>query len=285
MDQIISRFSSPYFYGFCVGLTVVSYFGKKILNKYKEKKQIEFNTESTLYFLLHFGFNMFCVSYTISNVISTFNNPLVINKSPNTLPFYVFMFHIYHILLMKGNIATDEWLHHIKVFMLCPVLAFNCSNLCDFGMFFTTGLPGGCTYLLLFLKNLKLIAPNTEKYVSKHLNMWIRAPGCVITSYIVYMNYIFGNFGQVQGFKKFGVYLAMFGTLWNGMYFASTIIERNKIAQEIEKKKIMPNTEQQSLSICNEKNSLNNSTEYQETTNDKNECVVARQEYFIRDVM
>jgi hypothetical protein len=238
MNQIISHFKSPYFYGFCACLTVLTHYGKKILNKYKEKKKIEFNTENTLYFLLHFGFNMFCVSHTITNVIATLNNPLVIKKIPNTLPFYVFMFHVYHVLLMKGNIAADEWLHHIKVFMLCPVLALNCSNLCDLGMFFMTGLPGGITYLLLSLKNLKLIAPKTEKYVSKHLNMWIRAPGCIITSYIIYINYKSGNFGKVAGFNKFGVYLAMFGTVWNGMYFASTIIESNKISQLTESQEL-----------------------------------------------
>jgi hypothetical protein len=227
-EQIIPHIKSKQFWGFCSGLTIFTLVGKKLLKNYKEKKNIEFNSENTLYFLSHFVFNMYSVSQTINSVIITFNNPLLLTKRPNTLSFYVLLFHIYHVILTKCNIAFDEWLHHIKVFMLCPLLWLYYTNLCDFGMFFMTGLPGGITYLLLFMKNLKLIENKTEKYISKHLNLWIRAPGCIITAYLIYLNRYHGNFGEIKTMKKsqkFGIYLAMFGSIWNGMYFASTIVE------------------------------------------------------------
>jgi hypothetical protein len=124
------------------------------------------------------------------------------------------------------TIAFDEKVHHfILVFLLIPLTWIYYTNICDFAMFFMTGLPGGITYLLLFLKNLGLIETKTEKKISKHLNMWIRAPGCVITSYIIYLNYINGSFSSDNFMNKLAVGLSIVGSLWNGMYFASTIIE------------------------------------------------------------
>jgi hypothetical protein len=230
-EQILVNLKSPIFWGFCGGLSLLTVVGRKMLEKYKNKKNIKFNTNNTLYYAFHFVFNMTCVVCTFQNVIYTFNSPLLLVKIPNTLSFYVLLFHIYHIIITKGNLALDEAIHHIKVLMLCPLLWLYYSNLCDFGMFFMTGLPGGITYLLLTLKNLNLIENTSEKYISKHLNLWIRAPGCVITSYIIYLNYVNSNFGEIHGIKKFGIYLAMLGTLWNGMYFASTIIESYKASQ------------------------------------------------------
>jgi hypothetical protein len=61
--------------------------------------------------------------------------------------------------------------------------------------------------------------------------MWIRAPGCVLTSYFIYLNYSSNNFGNLEPLYKLGVYLCMFGTLINGMYFASTIIESHGITK------------------------------------------------------
>ncbi|ATZ80479.1 hypothetical protein BMW23_0427 [Bodo saltans virus] len=92
-------------------------------------------------------------------------------------------------------------------------------------LFFMMGLPGGITYLLLFLKNCGFIKNKTEKKISKHLNMWIRAPGCVMSSYIIYLNYVNGTFGEMNIIKHIAVWACIFSNLWNGMYFASTIIE------------------------------------------------------------
>jgi hypothetical protein len=224
-DNFLSHFKTKEFYLFCSGLTLGTFAGKKIINYYKKKKNIETSTENTLYFLLHFLFNMYSVSKSLGDVKKLLNSPLVILDRNNSLSFYVILFHLYHIFLTKGNIAFDELLHHFKVFILCPILCIHYTNLCNFGMFFMTGLPGGITYFLLFLKNLKLIKSDTEKKVSKHLNLWLRAPGCVITSYIVYLNYVNNNFGKLTFIHKVGIYVAMFGNLWNGMYFAKTIVE------------------------------------------------------------
>jgi hypothetical protein len=117
------------------------------------------------------------------------------------------------------------------------LMTINYINLSDMGMFFMTGLPGGITYLLLSLKNLHLIKDATEKRISKHLNMWIRAPGCVLTSYFIYLNYANNKFGNLILPYKLGIYLCMLGTFVNGMYFAGTIIESYGVHKHIEREK------------------------------------------------
>ena len=171
---------------------------------------------------------MYCVKNSYSLVISTLNNPFNLAKIPNDLSFYTILFHAYHILLC-GKLSLDETIHHLLVFILCPLLWVHYTTICDFAIFFMTGLPGGITYLCLFLKDLGLINGITEKYISKHLNMWIRGPGGVITSYIIYLNYVNNNLGEIYPMKKFAIYLSIAFNLWNGMYFASTIIESYKV--------------------------------------------------------
>lgn len=225
-DNIIKNICSYKFPLFCSSILVFHYFGKKYLNYYKNKNKLNINVNNTLYFIMHFIFNTYCVVYSYKNMINTFNNPLIVKQVPNVLSFYTVLFHIYHSLFYWKTLALDEKIHHmILVFILCPLTWIYYINLCDFGMFFMTGLPGGITYLLLSFKNINIINNKTEKKISKHLNLWIRAPGCVITSYIIYLNYINNSYGNMNLIKNLAIQLSIIGSLWNGMYFTNTIIE------------------------------------------------------------
>jgi hypothetical protein len=228
-EHIINHFFTYNIYLFTSFLILSTCLGKKLLIKYKEKYKIKFNINNALYFALHFIFNIYSVCYDYENIILTFNNPLIIRKTPNNLSFYVFLFHLYHVILCGKKISYDEIIHHALVFILSPLLWIYYTNLCDFAIFFMSGLPGGITYLFLFLKNIGIIEGITEKYISKHLNMWVRAPGCIITAYLIYINYINNNFGDIYLLKTIAIYLSITFNLWNGMYFASTIIESYKL--------------------------------------------------------
>jgi hypothetical protein len=92
-------------------------------------------------------------------------------------------------------------------------------------MFYVIGFPGMISYLLLAFKNLGFIENLTEKQISKYLNIWIRSPGIVINTYIIYQNLINGSFDHIGNLGKFAVLLSMGTTFWNGIYFASTITE------------------------------------------------------------
>lgn len=182
------------------------------------------NIIKSIYFFAHFVFNMFCVYNSYPYVLDLLKYPLNFIEKQNTLSFYVVLFHIYHIILTR-QIQIDEWIHHILVFIINPLLWIKYNNICEMGMFFTTGLPGGITYLLLCLKNFNLIQSITEKNISKHLNLWIRAPGCILTSYIIFLNYVNNNFGYNLGLlHTIAIFSTIASCFWNGMYFLNTII-------------------------------------------------------------
>jgi hypothetical protein len=46
-------------------------------------------------------------------------------------------------------------------------------------LFFTTGLPGGIDYVLMFANRNGYVQKETQKRVNTFLNVWIRSPGCV----------------------------------------------------------------------------------------------------------
>jgi hypothetical protein len=245
-SQILPHLQSPSIYCFGVGLAIATCVGKKLLHRYQKKLDEEFNenqhelsyepqkkeikhkkinANNTIYFFMHFVFNMYCTYNCWSNVNSLIHNPQRLEIVPNTMGVYVPLLHLYHIVLCGRKIKTDELLHHMWVLIICPLMCINYSNLSDMGMFFTTGIAGGITYLLLFLKNLYLVDDITEKWISMHLNMWVRAPGCILTSYFTYLNYVNNNFTDLSPLYHLGVILCMVGTYMNGIYFGSTIIE------------------------------------------------------------
>ena len=118
---------------------------------------------NSAYFLLHFLFNSYIVSNILTDLVNLFNNPLDIHLIDSNLEFFVFIFHLYHWFLYS-NLGLDEIIHHVvMIFIIIPISFAYCTNIVNFSLFFLTGLPGGITYLLLFLKDLKIISDIFEK--------------------------------------------------------------------------------------------------------------------------
>ena len=61
------------------------------------------------------------------------------------------------------------------------------------GCFFISGLPGGCTYLMLGLVKLGWMRSIKEKRITANLNSWVRVPGILITSFLCYQACIYAN--------------------------------------------------------------------------------------------
>lgn len=174
------------------------------------------------YFLLHSMFNGWIVSNIYEDFINTFFNPLEPYPVPYSINIYVIIFHIYHTLFYR--LTFDDVLHHIiNVFVVCSIIYHNCTNLNNFGLFFLTGFPGFLIYPTLFLKENNLITKKVEKWVSKNVNMWIRAPGCVITAYLVFINFIIPTYTYKMYPELAGSIFICVATLWNGLYFLQTI--------------------------------------------------------------
>lgn len=182
------------------------------------------------YYLLHFMANAYIVVNTFDHVVLCFTNfhdnthvPIVYGCVEVTLAL-----HIYHIIIYHSKFRLDDWLHHIlMVFFALPLTALfsTCGIVVSHGLFFTTGLPGGIDYLLLFLvRNNWLISRETEKRINTWLNVWVRCPGCILTaSFVLGLLQMHCRDVGVVSYTYITVTTCIIATLyWNGVHFMNS---------------------------------------------------------------
>ena len=61
------------------------------------------------------------------------------------------------------------------------------------GACFISGLPGGISYFMLGLLKIGAIESMTEKRITANLNCWLRVPGILVSSFIVYQAVLYGR--------------------------------------------------------------------------------------------
>jgi len=135
----------------------------------------------------------------------------------------VFALHIYHCVYYFKKLRFDDWLHHgLMIGIALPIGGLvPAGTLLGYSLFFTTGLPGGIDYTLLFLTRNNYLERDTEKRINVFLNTWIRSPGCMslATFIIAYLNRI--EFSMVVFFSAI---LTAGLNYWNGQYFMAQIL-------------------------------------------------------------
>lgn len=180
------------------------------------------------YYLIHSIHNAAIVWLTAPDVITTltrFVDIHSINAEVNWLALeLVFALHIYHILVYWYKFRFDDWLHHILMIGIAlPIgMIVKAGPLLGYSLFFTTGLPGGIDYTLLFLVRNGLMARETEKYINYYLNTWIRAPGTAshaILSTVFILQYI-----ETYSFSWYLGLLTALLNYWNGQYFMAQVV-------------------------------------------------------------
>ncbi len=137
----------------------------------------------------------------------------------------VFALHLYHCLYYWRKFRFDDWLHHILMIgVALPIgIAVPSGTLLGFSLFFTTGLPGGIDYFLLFLTRNLWINRLTEKRVNAWLATWIRAPGCVAQAALTLALLSTQNTASAPTYAWLA-YLTAALNYWNGMYFAAQVL-------------------------------------------------------------
>ena len=184
------------------------------------------NIKGTYYFN-HFIANIFIMYYSLPELwycYSDFNYALTLPTNYNAIEF-IFSIHFYHIIYYFNKLRFDDWLHHIlMIFVVLPLaLKVNNGAILSHSAFFLTGLPGGIDYFLLFLSRNGIIEKKIEKRVNKHLNLWVRCPGCIASSTLIYQN--FGhNYNDIYSQEGFYTILICLIIYWNGIYFMEQVI-------------------------------------------------------------
>lgn len=190
-----------------------------------------YTTLNGIYYLLHSIHNaiiVYLTGYEVYNSLTDFNYILTSSKNLLALEF-VFALHIYHIAVYYKKFRFDDWLHHILMIgMALPIGWISKSNsLLGYSLFFTTGLPGGIDYFILFLNRNNLVTSGTEKSINSYLNVWVRSPGCV--SHAVLTLLLISSTTSIFSFQWILGMIAASLTFWNGQYFMRQIVENNTL--------------------------------------------------------
>jgi hypothetical protein len=182
-----------------------------------------------IYYLIHSLHNGAIIYLTGQEVFDTLTNFKYVLTSPKNMIAleFVFALHLYHLAVYWRKFRFDDWLHHILMIGIALPIgwAADSGSLLGYSLFFTTGLPGGIDYALLFLTRNNWLNRNTEKIVNAWLNTWIRSPGCIshatLTLILVSIKSI--PFSQMWWY---GIIVAIL-TFWNGQYFMRQVVENN----------------------------------------------------------
>ncbi len=175
---------------------------------------------------LHNGAIVYLTGQEVYKSLTDFNYILTSSKNITALE-CVFALHLYHLAIYWRKFRLDDWLHHILMIGIALPIgwAADSRSLLGYSLFFTTGLPGGIDYALLFLARNNWLQRGTEKVINAWLNTWIRSPGCIshVTLTLMLISVETTMFSQMWWY---GIIVAAL-TFWNGQYFMRQVVENN----------------------------------------------------------
>lgn len=176
------------------------------------------------YYLNHFIGNMIIVYITLPYMINSYTD-IIIDGNMNNATSIVYSIHIYHMIWYYNKLRYDDWLHHLVMVGIALPLTYFVSenNLIGHCLFFTTGLPGGIDYFMLFLIRNNMMNRITEKNINRLINLWIRCPGCISNVTLVLYN-IIKYYNTITNTMLLSSLIIMGTVYWNGIYFMEQVV-------------------------------------------------------------
>lgn len=178
------------------------------------------------YYAVHALHNTAIAYTTAPDIYNTFTDLHGLDKySTNYLAVQLCVaLHLYHIALYWQKFRLDDWLHHgLMIGVAIPLgLAVPAYTFMGFSLFFTTGLPGGIDYALLFAVRNGYLEKNTEKSINTFLNVWIRSPGCMAMAALTVACRLSNPKDLLT--TTLSVVPALLN-YWNGQYFMQQVVE------------------------------------------------------------
>lgn len=178
------------------------------------------------YYAVHALHNALIVWSSASDVWTTFTDVHSLHdRQPNDVAAILcFALHFYHIAIYRDRFRPDDWLHHgLMIGIALPLgLLLPSSTFLGFSLFFTTGLPGGIDYALLFGVRNGWVDRMTEKRVNRWLNVWIRSPGAVAQATLVTAATL--SAPETHWLMRAGCLIPAALNYWNGQYFMEQVV-------------------------------------------------------------
>ncbi len=198
---------------------------------YFSKKLNIFYDFNHAYFLMHFIINLINSILLIPFIGYLISDPLGHNiiKSDwihlDIIYPMIIGLHTFHLIHHLNKIHYDEIIHHIITHIFWYFIHIAQNPIYLAGIIAMSGIPGGITYLMLFIQkyniiynNNNLIDKKTEKKISMYLNIWVRMPICIIFATIIYI------IGLTNNIYYGSLFMALF-TIINGVHFMHNIVE------------------------------------------------------------
>lgn len=185
--------------------------------------------DSTQYFIIHFIHNMIITSIVTPYCLTMFWDPIGVNNDyllyKNNYDFLFPMIsglHTFHLLKSYKKIQFDEIIHHVITYAFGFINHILSHPFYYSYLIIVSGIPGGITYLLLFLQKIGYITSLTEKKISYLLNVWVRAPFTVVWATLAYSRLIYV---EDIVLNKILILISMFFIPLNGIHFMTTIAQ------------------------------------------------------------
>jgi hypothetical protein len=187
------------------------------------------------YYAIHALHNALIVAATAGDVWNTFTDyyNLMSYKANWSAAYLCIALHLYHCIAYWRTFRTDDWLHHILMIGVGLPLGLwvNMTPLLGFSLFFTTGLPGGIDYALLFGVRNGWIDRLKEKRINDAVNVWIRAPGCTAMAALSTPSIL--RIAPIQSeWKTMAMVLPAILNYWNGQYFMRQVVENRVLCDK-----------------------------------------------------
>ena len=176
-------------------LVIAPFVGARIAGDAKGAR----DRKAARWFFIHSFANVVVVASALGSVLSILDRPFDImdtavhtdasffgsaSRWPLTI---VNSVHLYH-MVGGFSLSSADYFHHL---MFIPTLGlsgqvFSWGAGANWQAFYISGLPGGIDYFLLGLIKVKMLEPMKEKRINANLNTWLRAPGILMTTILLF---------------------------------------------------------------------------------------------------
>jgi hypothetical protein len=207
--------------------------------KLSQFSKIEITSSNYRWFFIHFLFNsiitiigsydlMLCIEISKCATVEWINGDIIYGLLTS--------FHLYHSLYF--NLTKTDIIHHVSTaFLSTPlIITYHRYPTAIVGVWFMSGLPGAIDYFLLWLVKMGYFDSMLEKKIYVWLSVWLRAPGCVLTSTL--------QLGLYNIIDKLS-WVEIIAIIWdtsivylNGIYFMHDTVSKYYLKNKIDENKI-----------------------------------------------
>ena len=216
-------------------LSLVAIAGIDLFLRYATLKEYKTHSKAR-WFMLHSLVNFLVVGFSFHDTIMVLKAPICSMLTPlqSWVPSYLaYSLHLYHFIAYTV-VRMEDIVHHLLFVGTFGFVNFLMSwgSIVNLLLLFMTGVPGGIDYAMLSLVKIDKFSRLEEKRLNSHINVWLRMPGLVVVSAIMYSCFIMGQ----TRVHWFAAILCIILTFLNGVYYMQQVV-RN---YENEKSKNVP---------------------------------------------